>query len=131
MAILNKDQILNAQDLKRVEVPVPEWGDEEATVLVQELTGADRNEIEQFAMKYKNLDAPPLFRPRVCCLAIIDEDGNKVFDWDDAEMLARKNATVIERIYTAVAELSGLRPDRVDELEQDLSSGQRDGSTSA
>ena len=48
MKALTRDEILGADDLKTESVKVPEWG---GTVLVRELTGAERDEWEASVVK--------------------------------------------------------------------------------
>lgn len=101
---LNKASILAALDLKREEVPVPEWG-EDATVLVGELSALDRMKFSQSVAAEENKDRH--YIALGLTHFIINEDGSRVFDESDAELLAGKNIEVLSRIFDVAKRING------------------------
>lgn len=116
MGLLTRDQILNADDLPRETVEVPEWG---GSVLVRGMTGRQRDRFEESMVQEKKgkrkLNMQD-FRARGCAECIIDEKGERVFSEQDVQLLAQKSAAALERVYAVVARLSGLRPEDEEEL---------------
>jgi len=128
MAYLTKDQILGADDIKRAEVAVPEWG---GTVLVQGLSGTERDQYEESlirwrATKGRNVAAMPALanaRAKLLSLSIVDEDGQRLFSDADVKALGEKSSKALERVFDVAARLSGLQPGDVAELTQSFESG--------
>ena len=72
---LTKEQILNADDLKRKEVDVPEWG---GTVLLRELTGRERDSFEEGSLDRKTRDIKMTnMRARLVAMSAIDDVTNR------------------------------------------------------
>ena len=131
MAILTREQILQADDLKRETVAVPEWGGE---VMVRCLTGAERDEFEtaliEFRGKNYNIRLANA-RARLTSLSVIDEDGQRLFSEADVVSLGQKSAAALDQVFDVAQRLSGLKPKDMEELLKNLPSGQNGGSTSA
>ena len=131
MALLSREAILAASDLKTEEVAVPEWG---GAVLVRGLTGAERDVYEQSVLtgKGKNRDVNlKNARAKLIAMSVIDESGNRLFNTGaDVEALGKKSAAAIQRVFEVAQRLSGLSDSDVEELAGN-SSGQSEDSTSA
>jgi hypothetical protein len=114
MAYLTRDEILTVQDRQFEDVEVPEWG---GTVRLRGLTGQERDRLEASVIskqgKVTNLTN---FRARLCALAIVDEDGERIFSDADVAALGIKSAAALERVFMAAQRLSGLSDDDVAEL---------------
>jgi len=104
MALLDKMGILNAPDLKRETVPVPEWS-EGATVIVQEMTALDRDRLrrEQTALPEGN---PLNLAARVLVRCLITADGSRLFVDEEAEALGRKSTIVLDRLFGVACRLN-------------------------
>ena len=116
MALLNREAILQAQDLPTERVPVPEWGGE---VIVRGLTGAERDRFEQSIVETRGKDTRVNLRnirAKLVTLCVVDEEGKRLFKDDDVELLGRKSAVALNRIFEVAQRLSGLRPEDVEEL---------------
>ena len=124
--VLNRDAILECNDLKTLSVPTPEWGGE---VLVKVMSGADRDayEISIYHGGESNLEN---LRARFCARTICDADGNRVFTDGDIEVLGRKSANVLGRIFEAAKKLNGIAADSVEEAEKNSEPGLNEDSTS-
>lgn len=128
--LLTKEAILQAQDLPFEDVEVPEWG---GTVRIRTLTGTERDAFESSVarkqgkdviMNYKNI------RAKLVALTVVDGEGNRLFDDDDAKELGKKSANVLDRLFEVAQRLSGLRDEDVEELAKNFESDPSDDSTS-
>ena len=128
MAILSKDQIFSANDIKSEIIPVPEWGGE---VIVRGLTGHDRDAWENALMVRRgkrfeqNMED---FRARLVVLCVIDEKGERLFHDGDVHQLTTKSAAALDRVYDKAAELSGISEKDVEDLTKDFAQGDGGGS---
>ena len=95
MAILTIDQILQASDLPRETVPVPEWGGE---VVVQGLSRA------QFEAIHKAVGDDDQRRERAMLAACIVEP--KITE-EQAGQLAEKSLVAYSRVAAAVGRVNG------------------------
>jgi hypothetical protein len=107
---LTRDQILKAEDLKREEVPVPEWG---GSVFVRTMTGGERDRFEAAFVRDKT-DT----RARLAAATICDEAGTLLFSATDIEALGRKSAAALERVFVVAMRLSKVGKADVDDLEK-------------
>lgn len=118
--MLTRDLILSALDLPTTEVHVPEWG---GYVHVRALTGAERDTFEASMMTSGNPTAEKRaqqfgnVRARMCAMAIVDMEGNRMFSHKDVEALGKKNAAALNRVFEAVRTLSGFSNADVKEIE--------------
>lgn len=114
MAYLTRDQILAVQDREYEDVLVPEWG---GTVRLCGLTGQERDKLEASIInkqgKVTNLTN---FRARLCALAIVDDEGERVFSDMDVAALGIKSAAALERVFVTAQRLSGLSDADVTDL---------------
>ena len=105
MALLNRDDILNQNDLNTEDVSAQEWGGE---VRVREMTASERDTFEaRFANTNgkANLDN---IRAEIVSKCVVDEQGNRLFGKEDIKALAEKSAAPMDRIFQAALALSGM-----------------------
>jgi L-ascorbate metabolism protein UlaG (beta-lactamase superfamily) len=130
-ALLGKDAIFAADDIKSERVPIPEWGGE---VMVRGLTGNQRDAWEASMRvtrgKKTEMDMTN-FRARLCVLCVVDETGQLVFHQGDVDDLAGKSGAALDRIYDVAARLSGISDTDVEDLTQDFGKTDGGGSSSA
>jgi hypothetical protein len=114
MATLTKIDILKPRPLKTEIVPVPEWGGE---VIVQEMTAAQRDEFETFALMKREAkdESPKGIRVSIIINTVVDENGKPLFTDLDAPDLAKKPGTIIDRIASVGLRLSGMTEAVVEE----------------
>lgn len=116
--MLNRDDILKANDIK-VE-PVEAWG---GTVYVKGMTGKERDLFESTIMKVRgtkrDLNLENL-RAKLCALTICDEKGTRLFADGDVPLLAEKSATELQKVFIVAQRLSGITPEDVQELTEEL-----------
>jgi len=129
MSVLSKAEIFSMDDLPKRTVRVPEWGGE---VILQAFGGAERdiwdrtlaNRQEKARKQLKRGDDDPLFASEIpneelgaiaVALAVVDEEGNKLFTLDEVEALNKKNGQVITRLSAVICALSGIGEARFEE----------------
>ncbi len=130
MPLLTKASILATEDLPRETVHVPEWGGD---VLVQGLTGAERDAFEASVMTGKGKDRDvnvKNLRAKLIAKSLVDEAGRPLFGEPDLAALGGKSAKALQRLFEVAQRLSGLTPQDVDELTKNSEGAQSDGSTS-
>jgi hypothetical protein len=111
--MLTRDSILNADDLKRELVNVPEWN---GTVYVRVLTGAQRDCIDQ--MLYANRTGKdPIKNIRATYLAasLCDDTGALLFKPEDIAALGEKSAAALDRLFAVVQRLNKIGPKDLEE----------------
>lgn len=114
--LLNRQQILDAKDLKREVVDVPEWGDD-AQVSVSMLPAIDKDRWDKESFKNGAVDMIG-FKARFITRTIVDENGDRVFSDEDAPHLERKSAPAVDRVFAVAARLNGMLAKQVDEIEK-------------
>ncbi len=131
MAILGRNQILDADDLKTEEVPVPEWGGE---VLIRSLTGEQRDEYESSMFEMKKDGTPRQnlanVRARLVMLCIVNEQGEQMFNKADIKLLGRKSAAALERVASAAQKLNAISDEDIEELAEGFEDAPNEPSTS-
>lgn len=130
MAILTREQILQAQDLRTEEVPVPEWG---GSVLVRGMTGAERDAFEASIVEMHGKNSQVNManvRAKLAARTIVDEAGERLFTEKDIEALGKKNATALQRIFEVAQRLSGIGQADIEELVKNSTGGPNGSSTS-
>jgi hypothetical protein len=112
--MLSKEQILQADDLKREVVDVPEWGGQ---VIVRTLTGDEKDSYEtsMFSGGKKDLKS---IRAGLVARSLIDSDGRRIFTDSEVVALGAKSAAAIDRIYSVAARLSSVSKEDEKELEK-------------
>lgn len=109
--MLNKESILAASDFITKAVDVPEWG---GTVLVRGLSSLEKDAFESRLAQSQDLTN---IRASVAVMAMVDEDGKRIFTDKDATALGAKNATVVARVFDAIRELSGMGDEVMEQVE--------------
>jgi hypothetical protein len=130
MALLNRDQILEAEDRKFEIVECPEWGGD---VRLRSITGTQRDAYEQSLMQGNGSDRKMNLRNarvKLIVLCAVDETGRPLFTTEDLGALGRKNAAPIDRLFDACRKLSGMSAEDVDKMTEDFGAAQSDDATS-
>jgi len=112
VGILSKEQILQADDLRREQVVVPDW---DGSVFVQTMTGIDRDAFELSLTKDGKASIENM-RAKLCARTIVDENGNRLFTEDDVEALGKKSGTALDRIFEVAQRLNGIGADAMEKL---------------
>lgn len=126
MALLNKQDILQAQDDGYEDVNVPEWG-EGASVRVRTMSGAESDTFlsgqrERYGPKGEILDIRG-FKTALLVHCLVDETGTLLFGVADAGALNEKASGVIDRLAKVAMRLNGLSPDDVEDVRKNSEAG--------
>jgi len=108
---LSKKAILEADDLQKVEVDVSEWWPDPGMVLVSEMSADARDEFEQHLAEvarqqrdqnkqYAHIRGP------LCAMCLVDENGNRVFSFEEMEKLGDKNARALDKVFAEANKLN-------------------------
>lgn len=120
---LSAQQFLDAPDIKIEKVPTPEMG-EGSFIYVRSLTAGQRSKIDGVAAKFKVSDGKNVgeiaeFNLNLVYWGACDAKGERLFtDVRQIDALKKKNAATISRIAEAVARLSGLSKEELEQLEK-------------
>lgn len=106
--LLNKDQILGANDLPYKDIDVPEWG---GSVRIRTMTGGERDSFEAEVyeadgdkIKMNHSD----FRAKMLCKCIVGEDGKRLFTDKELSELSKKSAKALNRLFNVAQDLNGM-----------------------
>lgn len=116
MAILTKEQIVAVNDITTETVSVPEWG---GYVLVKVMSGTERDAFESSIFEQKGKDIQRNLgnlRAKLVSKCLVDEKGNRLFSDKEIEIIGKKSAKVLDRIYEVCVKLNGIGPKDVEEL---------------
>ena len=114
--MLDKNSILNSDDLPRKEVEVEQWG---GSVWVRTLTGTERDQFEASCVQSKGKNRSmnmENIRARLCVLTMCNDTGERLFDARDIQALGKKSAMCLDLIFAVAQKLNGLGSDDVEEL---------------
>ena len=131
-AVLNRKDILEADDIKLELVSVPEWG---GSVYVKGMTGSERDQYEAAMVTSKKpgearvIDMSDL-RAKLCSMTICDEKGSRLFSEKDVRKLTKKSAAALQRIFKVAQRLSGIGDEDLKELTEGLEESPFDDSAS-
>jgi len=130
MPILTRDQILQADDITKQLVSVPEWG-KDAEVYVKGMTGAERDKFESsmISMRAKSQEINMTnIRAKLASLTICDAKGKRLFSENDVQALSQKSAAALQRVFEVAQRLSGITDADVEELTEEIKQDPFEGS---
>ena len=114
-----------------MEVIVEEW---KGTVRARALTGAERDAFEASIVEGKGKNVKTNLkniRAKLVALAVINENGERLFNDHEAQVLGTKSASALDKVFEVAQRLSGLRDEDVEELAKNSESDQSEDSISA
>jgi hypothetical protein len=110
--ILDRNAVLNAVDLKKELVKVPEWGGE---IYISLMTGQSRDAWEQSLLENKSTNLANI-RARLVAFTAVGEDGKRIFSNEDADLLGEKSSTALDRCVKMAQKLNRLTEEELDNL---------------
>jgi len=128
--ILNKKDILAADDVVKELVHVPEWGGD---VYVRGMTGASRDKFEASIVQTRGKDQILNIiniRAKLASMTICDEQGQRLFSDADIVELSNKSSVALQRVFLVAQRLSAIGDNDVKELAEALQENPLDGSAS-
>lgn len=109
---LTRDAILDASDLERVRVELPEW---DGHAFVRMLTGAER---ETFERNADDLAGAGTVRATWIAATVVDGQGQNLFDMNgDIERLNNKASAPLQRLFEAAVRLNEFSQGDIERLE--------------
>ena len=112
---LTRDQILKADDLRREEVEVPEWG---GTVFVRTMTGAERDSFEEEILKSGMKATMDNVRARLLVRVLVDKDGKRLFQDSEFALLGAKSTAALENLVNTAQMLNGVTQDDLENIKK-------------
>lgn len=109
--ILSAADILAADDMKLVEVDVPEWG---GTVYLRPLSALEALELRESDNTDRKHSAMKL--TFLCCC---NEDGSQMFTNEDVEKLSKKSLSAMLKIQKVAMQINGLSGGTVEAVKND------------
>lgn len=128
MGNLSRDDILKVKDVKIEKVQA--WG---GTVFVRGMTGAERDKFESSIVQQRGKEQIinlQNVRARLCVLTLCNEDGERLFQDSEINLLAEKSAVELQKVFLVAQRLSGITQEDVDELAEGLKENPFEGSVS-
>ena len=120
--LLNKNEILSADDRQTLDIEIPEWG---GTVRITVMSGTSRDAYEASLVKMQDdgsgngrtaeRDLTNL-RSKLVAACMIDEQGKQLFSVAEVEQLGSKNGAVLNRIYEEANNLNATTEDKIEEV---------------
>lgn len=109
---LTKQQILSADDLGLLEVNVPEWG---GSVFIRVMSVGERDSYENDWMVNRSQGVEN-FRTKFLQRVLCDDKGELMFSKDEVDVLAKKSAAVMGKLWEAAMKHNKLSDADVEEL---------------
>lgn len=131
MAILTREAILKAKDLKTKTVPVPEWGGD---VIVSTMTGTARDRMEAEIWRERKSDTDTNvrnIRAKIIAATVVDEKGDLLFKDGDVLKLGNKSSKALDRVFAVAQKLNGIGDRDVREMEKNLGATRLEDSPSS
>lgn len=121
---LTASQILEQPTLVTEVLDVPEWG---GAVRVKMLSARERDEFEASTVEFKNGQQRPNIanlRARLVQLAVVGEDGRRMFTRHDIKTLGELPAAGLQRVFNKVQEMSAISEKDMEEMAEDFDDDQ-------
>jgi hypothetical protein len=118
---LTREQILEANDIQKEKVNVPEWGGD---IYVKGLSGIANEEFQESIIEIKEDGKRKVtykyMRAKLLALTICDETGKLLFSEADIKALDDKSSYVLSILYEIAQRLSGLTKGDIENLRKNL-----------
>lgn len=128
MALLSRDNILAVTTFKKELVSVPEWGGD---VYIRVMTGAESDVFTEMILAHEEQHGNnrlPHLKAVLAILTVCDDQGGRIFDMNDLDMLLSKESNALSKIFDVSRRLNGLTPDTQDEITKNSASDQSNDS---
>ena len=130
MALLNRNQILEAKDIQTKVIFVPEWQGE---IMIKQLSAKEYNDIFMNMINIRKMAAKQLSKKNadenledtinelaiknqkilIIIKSVVDENMNPLFTEADIELLYQKNINVINRVIEEIEEFNAVSSEDV------------------
>lgn len=130
VSLLNREDILAADDHSQEVVHVPEWG---GNVLVGTMGGKDRDAWELMFVEERGKSRPGKLqniRAALVARTVVDCDGKRLFTDADVEALGEKNANTLNRVFLVARRINRLTDEDIKEQVGNSNGDRSEGSGS-
>lgn len=127
-ALLTREQILAAKDIKFEDVEVKEWG---GTVRVRTMTAIERDAFLGDVVDSKGVVDRRRHRALLVARTAVGEDGAPLFTEADVAALGAKSSLALERVVTASDRINTLDESTVEAAVKNSGRGPSDASSAA
>lgn len=111
MQYIKRDSFLALRPKTKL-VELPDHG---VKAIVRAMNGREREEFEQEGQRIqKGKAASPTIRAALVQNCTIDERGDRIFQRSDIEALNELDAAILDALFTAICELSGIQTQQKD-----------------
>ena len=117
---LSASQILEQPTLVIEELEVPEW---KGRVRVKMLSAKERDDFEASTVEFKNGQQRPNIanlRARLVQMAVVNEDGTRMFTKHDIKVLGDLPAAGLQRVFNKIQEMSAITDKDMEDLAEDF-----------
>jgi len=111
--LLSASNIVDAEDLKFVDVEVPEWG---GTIRLKQM---DAKESMAFTDEMVTIEKQPLGMYLMLIRCAVDEQGKKLFTDEDLPRLQAKSVQVLNRLQRIAITLNKMDQETTEVLKKD------------
>lgn len=111
---LKREQILQANDTRTIDVDVPEWG---GIVKIKLMDGEARQAWQESIATTKG-KLPKNMMETLLVLTLVDDSGEPLFSLEDVKALSKKSSIVLSRLWEEAAELNGLTDRSIKAMEK-------------
>ena len=102
-----RDMVLNADDIKKTVMKIPEWGDVE--IELRGMTGAQRGSLlNRTAQNENKIDFVSMYPELIIACSYHPGTSYKVFKKEDRDPLNNKAGAVLEKLAAEIMALSGM-----------------------
>lgn len=113
MALLTREQILDADDHKTEAVPVPEWGGD---VMVATISGHARDRLEASVVGKNGGQNLTNIRAKYVAACLVDEEGELMFSDTDIAKLGKKSAAALDRVFEVAQRINRVSEEDLEDL---------------
>ena len=114
--MLTRDEILKKVDTQIKIVKVPEWGGD---VRVRGMTGEERDAFEGSIVTVvggKSVVDTKNIRAKLIVQCVVDEKGERMFSEEDINVLGKKSASALQRVFSLAGDLCGLTEGEIEKI---------------
>lgn len=130
MTMLTKDQIISANDIITETISIPEWGGD---VSIKVMSGTERDAFESSIFEQKGKDIQRNLnnlRAKLVSKCLIDDKGSRLFSDKEIEIVGKKSAKVLDRLYEVCVRINGIGQKDVEDLTKNSESEGKESSIS-
>ena len=116
---LTREQILGIKSFRSKTIEIPEWNGE---VRLKAMSGAERESLEERVYETVGdklqMKKGVSYIPELLVKSWCDDDGNRLFQDDEIDLIKAKDSTILAKLFKVAAEVNGLSGDEEKVIEK-------------